>query len=408
MTEAIEVHIELEGRTRLVGLCRYIAKPTGTASVFEYDAGWLEDPTAFAIDPEQLPLQPGPIARRGRNSALPGAIRDTAPDRWGQQLIRRAYQKAGMVRALSEIDHLLGLNDATRIGALRYRRSGARGFDHQLGAYRVPPLIRLPALLQAADAIHRRSESADELRLLLNEGSPLGGARPKSAIEDKDGSLAIAKFPKPDDDRSIPHGEVLAMTLARAAGLEVATARLVDVAGRPVSVVSRFDREGAARIPFVSAMTMLGLDDGEVATYTDIAEVIRKHAADPLRDLRELFSRMVFNVLISNLDDHLRNHAFLHAGQGRWRLAPAYDLNPVPAFEKARELTTWISEAAPEASLDHAQSAARFFGLKPEEAASIIEHQRAAVSQWRTVAKGLGMAASDVELYATAFENAGG
>jgi len=406
MTETVEVHIDLEGRTRLVGLCRYITKPTGTASVFEYDTAWLEDPAAFAIDPEQLSLQPGPIARRGRNSALPGAIRDTAPDRWGQQLIRRAHQKAGMARALSEIDYLLGLNDATRIGALRYRRAGEAEFDHQVGAYRVPPLIRLPALLQAADAIHRRSESADELRLLLHEGSPLGGARPKSAIEDRDGSLAIAKFPKPDDDRSIPHGEVLAMTLARAAGLEVAPSRLVDVAGRPVSVVSRFDREGATRIPFISAMTMLGLDDGEVATYTDIAEVIRKHAAEPLRDLRELFCRMVFSVLISNLDDHLRNHAFLYAGQGRWRLAPAYDLNPVPAFEKARELTTWISEAGPEASLDHAQSVANYFGLKPEEAREIVEAQRGVVRQWRKTAKQLAMSAADIEVYATAFDGA--
>ncbi len=159
-------------------------------------------------------------------TSLPGALRDTAPDRWGQLLIKRAFRKAGEERTLSEIDYLLAITDRARIGALRYKRQGEETFEHDIGPYRVPPLIQLPALINAADAVQKNTETAEELKLLLNEGSPLGGARPKSAVQDKDGSLAIAKFPKPDDDRSIPHGEVLAMTLARQAGLTVADARI--------------------------------------------------------------------------------------------------------------------------------------------------------------------------------------
>ena len=222
----------------------------------------------------------------------------------------------------------------------------------------------MPALINAADAVHTNTETAEDLKLLLNEGSPLGGARPKSAVEDKDGSLAIAKFPKPDDDRSIPHGEVLAMTLARQVGLTVADARLLDVVGRPVALIRRFDRVRNQRIPFLSAMSLLGLNDGDEGTYTDIAEIIRMYSSSPTQDLNELWKRVVFNVLIGNLDDHLRNHGFLYDRNSRWRLSPAYDLNPVPLAEKARELTTWISEQGPEADLDLAREAAPFFALK--------------------------------------------
>jgi serine/threonine-protein kinase HipA len=403
MSDAVEIWVEVNGASQRVGLCRYIRKSNSQTSVFEYDAGWLGADGAFAIDPENLPLMSGPFARQSSKSALPGAIRDAAPDRWGQKLIERAFRKSGEARSLSEIDYLLGLNDETRIGALRFRRPGEADFDHDIGRYRVPPLIQLPALLRAADAIHQGSESADDLRLLLNEGSPLGGARPKSAIVDADGSLAIAKFPKPDDARSIPHGEVLALRLAARAGLDVARARIEAVAGSAVSVISRFDRMDQRRIPYISAMTLLGLDDGAEATYTDIAEAIRKHSAAPTEDLHELFRRIVFNVLVSNLDDHLRNHGFQHAGKGQWRLSPAFDLNPVPAFEKARELTTWISDEGPDASLDLARRAAAFFAVKPAQADEIIALQQEVIRGWRADAVRIGMGANDIAAYASAF-----
>ena len=408
MNETVEIHIDHGGETRLVGHCRYLSRPRGQSSVFSYAEDWLIFGGAFALDPANLPLDRNPVYGNSEKSALPGAIRDTAPDRWGQQLIRRAFRKSGEIRSLSEIDYLLAVNDHTRIGALRYRREGETGFDRDLGRYRVPPLIRLPALLNAADAVHGNNETAEDLKLLLNEGSPLGGARPKSAVVEKDGSLAIAKFTKPDDDRSIPHGEILALKLARRAGVNAARGRLETVAGRPVALIRRFDRDGGRRIPFLSAMSLLGLDDGAIATYTDIAECIRMYSSAPAEDLRELWRRVVFGVQVGNLDDHLRNHGFLHDGDGKWRLSPAYDLNPVPLEEKVRELTTWISEEGPDASLDLARRAAPCFGLKNDDAARILSEVSRGLMGWRDLARWLGMSAADIAVYATAFPSGNG
>ena len=404
MNDTIEVHIDWGNRTLMVGRCRYFTRGEKQSSVFEYADEWLENPCSFSIDPENLPLRNGAFYTSSDKSALPGALRDSAPDRWGRQLIRRASDKAGNRRALSEIDYLLGVGDHTRIGALRYRREGGDSFESVTGNLRVPPLIQLPALINAADAIHANRETGKDLRLLLNEGSPLGGARPKSAVQNKDGTLSIAKFPKPDDDRSIPCGEVLAMILARKAGLRVAECSLQDVAGRPVALIRRFDRVGEKRIPFLSAMSFLGLNDGDTATYTDIAEIIRMHSSAPTEDLHELWRRVVFNVLIGNLDDHLRNHGFLHDQGGRWRLSPAYDINPVPLAEKTRELATWISEEGPEADLDLAREAAPFFALKKKQADTIIGEVLAALRNWQSAARRIGMSKKDIVTYATAIK----
>ena len=404
MTDTIEVHIEHGGQTQLVGWCRRVSGRHGRGSLFDYADEWLERPDAMALDPANLPLEARRVYTRSEKSALPGALRDTAPDRWGQQLVKRAFRKSGVQRTLSEIDYLLAVSDLTRIGALRYRREGEEGFDHDIGYSRVPPLIRLPALMNAADAVQSNTETADDLKLLLNEGSPLGGARPKSAIVDNKGRLAITKFPRKDDDRSVPHGEVLAMNLARDAGINAAEAKLHNVAGRPVSLITRFDRDGSRRIPFLSALSLLGLNDGDDATYTDIAEVIRMYSSAPTADLHELWRRMVFNVMIGNLDDHLRNHAFIYDRDNKWRLSPAYDLNPVPLAEKSRELTTWISEAGPDADLGLARTAAPYFALKADHADRIINEVVAALNSWKSVARQIGMSAADVEVYATAID----
>ena len=404
MRDAIEVHVDGPGGTRMVGRFRYVNKYRGQSSLFEYADEWLADAGAFAIDPENLPLQRGPFYTSSDKSALPGAIRDAAPDRWGRQLVKRAFAKAGESRSLSEIDYLLAVADHTRIGALRFRREGEDSFDHHAASSRVPPLVHLPALVNAADAVQRNTETAQDLKLLLNEGSPLGGARPKSAVKNTDGTLAIAKFPKPDDDRSIPHGEILATTLARKAGLTVADAKLLDVAGRPVALIRRFDRTGNRRIAFLSAMSLLGRKDGDEATYTDIAEIIRMHSSSPTENLHELWRRVVFNVLIGNLDDHLRNHGFLYDRDGRWQLSPAYDLNPLPLAEKARELTTWISEQGPEADLDLAREATPFFSLKKKEAEAIIDEVSTALKDWQSVARRLGMSSKDIDTYSTAIQ----
>ena len=409
MTDTIEIYINHAGEAHLVGRCRYVAKRRsnekrpGRSSVFEYADEWLANPDAFALDPANLPLDAGQIYTKSDKSALPGALRDTAPDRWGQQLVKRAFRKAGENRTLSEIDYLLAMTDQTRIGALRYKRGNEDGFD--IGQYRVPPLIQLPALINAADAVLTNTETAEDLKLLLNEGSPPGGARPKSAVMDNDGTLAIAKFAKADDDRSITHGEVLAMTLAAKAGLNVAAARLQDVAGRPVALITRFDWQGKQRIPFLSAMSLLGLNDGDEAVYTDIAECIRMYSIEPTADLHELWRRIVFGVLIGNLDDHLRNHGFLYDKDDKWRLSPAYDLNPVPLEEKARELTTWISEEGPDADLDIARRAAPYFALKDDQAEAMISEVSAALKGWQNTARQLGMSAADIAIYATAIQS---
>ncbi len=402
MSETIEVHVDHDGQTRLVGRFRYITKARRSSSVFEYDDAWLNYNNAFALDPANLPLGVNPAYISSDKSVLPGALGDTAPERWGRQLVRRAFRKSGENRTLTEIDYLLGSNDQTRIGALRYRREGESDFDHNIGRYLVPPLIRLPDLLNAADAVQRETETSEDLKLLLNEGSPLGGARPKSAIVDKDGILAIAKFPSPDDDRSIPHGEVLALALANRAGLNSVSARLEMAAGRPVALIRRFDRDGDRRIPFLSAMSLLGQSEFDEATYTDIAECIRMYSSEPTVDLHELWRRIVFSVMIGNLDDHLRNHGFLYDGDDKWRLSPAYDLNPVPLEEKVRELTTWISEEGPEANIDQAYRAAPYFALKNEDATRIVDTVAAGISGWRDIAHKLGMSAADVKVYATA------
>lgn len=270
MSDTIEIHIDKAVGTTMVGRLRHIGRRHGRSSVFEYADEWLRDTSAFAIDPENLPLREGAFYTSSDKSALPGALRDSAPDRWGRQLISRAFSKTGKRRTPSEIDYLLGVTDHTRIGALRLRREGENFFDHHVENFRVPPLIQLPALVNAADAVQTDTETAEDLKMLLNEGSPLGGARPKSAVEERDGSLVIAKFPKPDDERSIPHGEVLAMTLARRAGITVADARILDAAGRSAALIRRFDRIGSRRVPFLSAMSLLGLNDGDTATYTDM------------------------------------------------------------------------------------------------------------------------------------------
>ena len=403
MDDTVGIYIDIGDEARLVARCRMLTKRKHTTSIFEYDKSWLAFEGRFALDPQNLPLSNHPIYTRNETSSLPGALRDTAPDRWGQKLIKRAFAKQGIKRQLTEFDYLLSMNDNTRIGALRYKKPNDDSFNLDIENYRIPPLIQLPALLDAVNAVSNDRETDADLRLLLNEGSPLGGARPKSAVQDGD-DLAIAKFPKPDDDRSWAHGEVLALNLACMAGINAARARVQDVAGRSVSIIKRFDRMNGRRIPFLSAMSLLGKTDGEDATYVDIAEAIRMHSSAPTEDLHELFRRIVFNVLISNHDDHLRNHGFLRDKGDQWRLSPAYDLNPAPAHTTDGHLQTAISENGSEANLDLAIEACRHFKLETDEAIAIIKHVESTIENWTSVAGRLGMSGADQKTYASAFQ----
>ena len=233
----------------------------------------------------------------------------------------------------------------------------------------------------------------------------LGGARPKSAVILRDGQLAIAKFPKPDDTMDIAAGEILAMTLAKKAGITVAGHQLVEVGGKNVAVIERFDRSGVRRTPFLSASSLLALPKEDPGSYTLMADVIRQFGDDVQKDLQEMWRRLAFSLLASNYDDHLRNHAFLMHRARRWSLSPAYDLNPVPAMDRSAMTKTPISEGIQETSIDAALSAASRFGLSVEEAKKVLREVLQSVTAWREVGKSLGIRASVLGNYESAFEN---
>ena len=394
-----EVHIEWQGQTHLVG--RLHAAERGPSVSFEYVPDWLRLPGAFAVDPTALPLRPG----TQHGAVLFGAMQDCGPDRWGQILIERAVRKKVLAqKPYRAIDYVLALDDSSRLGALRFRQDAASPFL-AASTGKLPPLIRLQALLRATDAIHAETDTAADLRFLLGAGSPLGGARPKSAVALPDGRLALAKFPKPDDTRDIAAGEILALTLAANAGIRVVDHRLVPVGQHSVAVVTRFDRAGPARIPFVSGASLLAVPQDDPGAYTRLADAIRQSGHDVAGDLRGLWRRLVFSLLASNYDDHLRNHGFLMVEAGRWALSPAYDLNPVPEIDRARVGKTPISEDHAEPSIAGALEVAARFGLKPAAAKSILREVLAAVSAWRATGRKLRLKATTLDACASAFEH---
>jgi serine/threonine-protein kinase HipA len=396
---SMEVHIDWAGETHFVGRLHKTERSAVVA--FEYASEWLGCAGAFAIDPTSLPLRAGPH----HSATLFGAMQDCGPDRWGRVLIERAVRKHVLDRKpYQDLDYVLALDDTSRIGALRFR-ADAEGPFLAAREGKLPPIVQLGALLHAADAVHGDTETAKDLRFLLGAGSPLGGARPKSAIALPDGRLAIAKFPKPDDTRDIAAGEILALTLAQKAGIQVAEHQLISVKGKGVSVITRFDRDGGQRIPFLSANTLLGVSPGEPGAYTLLADGIRQFGHSTGADLRELWRRLIFSLLASNYDDHLRNHGFLMREPGRWALSPAYDLNPVPEIDRAQTPKTAITEDGEEPTIAAALGAAPRFGLKAAEAKIIVRGIVAAVSDWRKAGRQLRIKASTLDGYASAFEH---
>jgi serine/threonine-protein kinase HipA len=394
-----EVHIDWQGQTRLVGRLRTAER--GPAVSFEYAHEWLHDPSSFSIDPTGLPLGPGPR----HSPRLFGVFQDCGPDHWGRILIERAVRK-GVLATMpyGDIDYVVALEDASRLGALRFRADAGSPFLANSQG-RLPPLLRVQALLRASDAIHGETDTADDLRFLLGAGSPLGGARPKSAVGLSDGRLALAKFPKPDDTRDIGAGEILALTLANQARIDVVEHQLVRVGQKSVAVITRFDRVGDVRVPFLSGATLLGLPHEDPGAYTFLADAIRQFGDNVTRDLAELWRRLIFSLLASNYDDHLRNHGFLMRQAGRWSLSPAYDINPVPEMERVRTWKTPISEDESEPTISGALAVASRFGLQETDALSILREVYEAVSKWRNIARKMKMKATTLEPYATAFEH---
>jgi serine/threonine-protein kinase HipA len=237
--------------------------------------------------------------------------------------------------------------------------------------------------------------------MLLAPGSSLGGAWPKASVFDKDGSLAIAKFPRKDDKADVVRWEAVALTLAKTAGINVPSFRLKNVADEAVFIVKRFDREGKDRIPFLSAMSMLGAfdKDGLVHSHTEIASALIQHGAEPDKDLEELWRRMIFEIMISNKDNHLRNHGFLYIRTG-WVLSPVYDLNP--STEKG-SFEVSIDDTGAKNTIPLALKVAENFRLSDARAKEILEEVRTAVADWRKVAKSFDISESQAERMKSAF-----
>ena len=413
------VEVWWEGNATTVGTLHHDQQGARESSAFEYGSGWLRAADRFAIDPA-LKLVGGPqFHRKPRDgSSFPGAIADTEPDGWSRRVIlrdhakrREAARRAGHPvdgRPLDDLDFLLAVDDASRVGALRFRATdGAFLRTSEPGRRTAPPLIELATLLSATRAVETNRETLGDLAYLRGRATSLGGLRPKCTVIDDDGRLSLGKFPSVADERAVTRGEVLALRLAARAGITAAGARLIDVDGAPVALIRRFDRrDDGSRIGYISAATLLGVDPSEGAdhAYTEIVDALRVHGSHVPHDLEELWRRIAFSILITNIDDHLLNLGFLAGPAGRWRLAPAFDINPFP--DRVRELKTWISEqTGPEATIAALLSVRAYFRIGEARAAHILGEVEAAVARWREEGRALGMTDVELEEFADAFEH---
>ena len=397
------------GGARLVG--RLVAQVVRGSEVlaFEYEHAWLSD-VRVQIDPhlplfEGLHYAPAPLAQFG-------ILADASPDRWGKTLLKRreklrAREESRQPRTLMDSDYLLGVHDGHRMGALRYCLPGGPFLDDD-DATAAPPWTSLAQLEFASQQLERKGVEEDPeygrwLAMLLAPGRSLGGARPKASVRDTKHSLWIAKFPSTEDGHDVGAWEAVAHDLAQMAGIRVPEAQARQFASKHHTYLSRrFDRIDTERLHFSSAMTQLGQTDGKVDPgmgYLDIAGFLAREGAAPDEDLPELWRRVVFNVCVSNTDDHLRNHGFLWTREG-WRLCPAYDLNPSTA---RTELAIPYDGDNVSLDLDLVRRAASVYRLKTTEADRVIDEVLTAVRQWRKVATRFGIHRAECEGIARAF-----
>ena len=412
LKQQVAVCIGKAGQT--VGQLSYVKVGAREYSAFAYDIAWLSDPARFEVSPD-LALISGHQVRRAPSkidSCFHHALADTEPDAWGRRVIARAHARARktspQLKALNAFDYLSAVDDFSRMGALRLQHgSGAFLQTVDEGQRATPSLVDLLRIFEASRAVEGGQETAEDLRYLQGKGTSLGGMRPKCTVLDVDGSLALGKFPSLLDERNVTRAEVLALHLAQRAGIDAASARVLQVGNTPVAVIRRFDRTPEhARIHYLSAASMLQAKRHEERSYTEIADVIRAKCANPTADVQQLWRRLVFNLLITNVDDHLQNLGFLYVGQGQWRLAPHFDLNPFP--DKDRESKTWLSEATgPITSLDMLMAQASYFSLPPTEALQVLAQVYASVLEWRAAALGpdVGLLARELDDFAPAFEH---
>lgn len=408
------VYIHLAEGPVPAGRLEMVEDGRNSFATFQYGARYLRRPDRVAVDPAALPLPETDAApwtyRTAEGFDLFNGIRDAAPDGWGRYLMH----KAAGAEILGEFDYLVASGDH-RVGALAF------GPDPNGGPRRMTPWadveilgehLDVPALLDAVERVQSDDRFDPSLRPFLEAGSSLGGARPKAATEHR-GTPWIAKFSAKDDTYPVCRTEFAVMRLAKECGLDVPETELVSILGRDVYLIERFDRvvmaDRLVRRPFASALTML--EAQEMAAhrydYRDLAEIIRRYGSAPRRDLRELFRRMVFNVLVGNDDDHLRNHAFLLEGPG-WRLSPLYDVVPRPRTGTRGTLVLGVGKRGREATPENALSGAVDFGIQRQEAATMVEEMRRRVdARWRTILKESGIQDPDIQRLSNCFIEAG-
>jgi len=369
---------------------------------FVYNEPYLARADAYALDPA-LPLLAG-LQQSPANQKIFGTCADSSPDRWGRNLIRRAETRraagvASTPRSFGEFDLLLGVRDDLRQGALRYH---ARGQFQAADAIGVPAMPDLPSLLSAADDVACDDEDEQSLALLLRAGSSLGGARPKAHVLKQNGRVAIAKFPSPADDWNVMAWEKTALDLAAAAGVVVPAHQLVSIAGRDVLIVERFDRTvTGGRVGYLSAMTALEATDGNTRSYLDIAETLEERSLNTTAELAQLWRRIALFILISNTDDHLRNHAFLHERGEAWSLSPAFDINPNPD-PGPKYLSTAINDDT-RADVRDLMEVASLFRLTAEQSVKILGEVEGSVRQWPQMAARNGLGKPAIARMAPAF-----
>lgn len=383
---------------------------------FEYNDEWLQSGIAQDLDPD-LGLYSGPQYIRDEKANF-GLFLDSSPDRWGRLLMKRrealqARTEGREIKPLYESDYLLGVFDGHRMGALRFKTDPNGEFLNNNKRFTSPPWTSLRSLEFASLQLEKEDVSEDPeylkwLNMLIAPGSSLGGARPKASVVDPNSELWIAKFPSLNDHKNVGAWEMIANRLAINAGLNVGYARAQKFYGNHHTFLTkRFDRNTKGhRIHFTSALTMLGYKNGtdysDGVSYLELAEFLLQKGARVNKDLEELWRRIVFNICVSNTDDHLRNHGFILADDG-WILSPAYDVNP---NETGRGLSLNISMDDNSLELELALEIAEYFRLSKDRAKDIINQVKNSVQQWRAVSKEYNIPNEEQDLMSSAFSNA--
>lgn len=384
---------------------------------FEYDKIWIKSPHIQILDPD-LQLYSGPQYINDENKSNFGIFLDSSPDRWGRLLMRRREAALARIedrpaKTLFETDYLLGVYDKHRMGAIRFKDSIDGEFLNANNDLATPPWTSIRELEEISlrleeDDIVDNPEYLKWLNLLVAPGSSLGGARPKAGVLDNNKHPWIAKFPSKNDSTNIGAWEMITNELAKKAGLNVAEGMAKRFSSDHHTFLSkRFDRtDKGERIHFASAMTLLGYTDGanheDGISYLELVEFISTHGTNISTDLKELWRRIVFNICVSNTDDHLRNHGFIYSKEG-WLLSPAYDINPVAT---GTGLSLNISEDDNSLDLDLAMEVHQYFRLSENDANQIIQEVRGAVKEWRNLTVKYNISRTEQELMASAFSKA--